>query len=124
MRASSRKVTDRPPIGPAPFAGAGYGLAVGAAFLAFVLGNAVLTGGQAMTASGLTPWSAAAVFLGGGLVGGTLVGLLLPLARWRIGAGVLGAIGLFPAISGISIAIDGPHGFASPVRRLERTFRW
>ena len=71
----------------------------------------VSQGGNALAHHGLTVAGAAAIYLGGGTLGGSVVGLLLPLAKWRVGAGVLGDVGLLPVIGGIAIAIDGlPRG--------------
>jgi hypothetical protein len=44
----------------------------------------------------------------GGVVSGAVFGLLRPLARWAIGAAVLGAIVVTPAYAGMRFAI---HGF-------------
>lgn len=48
-----------------------------------------------------------ALYYGGGLVGGCLIGLLLPLRRWSWGYAVLGLVGVFPLYFGAPLTYAG-----------------
>jgi len=73
--------------------GLGYGLV----FTAWILILAVLRGSSSITRFGVGVPVLIGLYIGGGLVGGTLVGLLLPLARRNsILAALVGWLAPFP----------------------------
>jgi len=43
----------------------------------------------------------------GGLIGGTLIGLFLPVRRWLLGAAFLGMLGVFPLYFGVAVTTSG-----------------
>ena len=49
-----------------------------------------------------------ATYAFGGALGGTIVGLLLPMARWKAGAGMLGVIAVLPLAVMIQYTTMGP----------------
>jgi len=53
-----------------------------------------------------------ALYYGGGLIGGAVVGLLLPLHRWPLGSALVGMAGVFPLYFGVALATtDASHAF-------------
>jgi hypothetical protein len=46
------------------------------------------------------------LYLASGLIGGALCGLLLPIARWRLGAVLLGVIVALPIYGGAAVLLD------------------
>lgn len=77
-------------------------LGIVAGFLAAAITSAVaaleyiVSGPGVFTSHGLSFLSAIAIYWAGGIVGGLLFGLLLPIATWRWGAAVLGMISMTP----------------------------
>ena len=66
-----------------------------------------LQGAAAYDAYGLTLGKILLLYWAGGLVGGFMVGLLMPITRSRIGAALVGAVAAFPVFAGISLSIYG-----------------
>jgi len=88
---------------PKPAAGALIGLFAGM-FLCFVAGIMILLGGHDnfVEMYGINIVQLFGLYLGGGLCGGMVVGALLPVARWRWSAGVLGVIAVTPLYLGVA----------------------
>ena len=72
----------------------GLALAVGVTIVLVVL--YALSGAQLFEDHDTTFGGVVAVYFGGGLVGGAVVGLLRPLTRWRWGAAAVGVVAALP----------------------------
>lgn len=68
----------------------------------------VLQGEAPFLANGTTFVKLAKAYLAGGIGGGLVVGLLRPIARFEVGAFILGILTVFPMYVAISIAMVGP----------------
>ena len=49
------------------------------------------------------------VYLAGGLIGGGIVGALLPFVRWRVGAAIVGVVAAIPLFTGIAVSMAAFH---------------
>ncbi|MDF1501819.1 hypothetical protein [Roseisolibacter sp. H3M3-2] len=87
--------------------GIGWGLAFAVGFSLIALASFALGDPRQFARMGVTPATTLAAYLFGGVVGGTLVGLVRPLARWRAGAGVVGVVACLPLSLGFLVAMDG-----------------
>lgn len=70
--------------------GTGWGLFMGAGYCAIALVLYVLRGPGLFAKYGVTPTAAMLTYLIGGISGGWIIGLLRPLAKWRLGAIFMG----------------------------------
>jgi hypothetical protein len=86
-----------------------WGLFGGLLLSAIVTGMFVLSLGAALDHSITLLAKVIVVYLVGGAFAGTVVSLLLPLARWTIGAALIGACAVIPAYGGVMIAFQGPR---------------
>ena len=78
-----------------------WGLAVGVAYAAFAVAIFVLGAGGRSGHPGRELALVLALYLGGGVVGGAIVGLLWPIvADSVLGEGVVGAVAIFPLVAG------------------------
>lgn len=83
------------------------GLMFAAAYTVIALGLFAITGGASLDRSAAMLVRVIAVYAAGGIVSGAAFGLLRPLARWMIGAGVLGMLLAIPAYAGMRFAVKG-----------------
>ena len=88
--------------------GIGWGLAFAAAFSLIALASFALGDPRQFARMGVTPGTTVGAYAFGGAVGGTLVGLLRPLTRWRAGSGVVGVVACLPLSLGFLLAMRGP----------------
>ena len=65
----------------------------------------VLRGPQMFERLGISLTSTIALYFVGGIIGGSLVGLLLPLATWRWGAVLVGIIAAMPVYLGAGVLL-------------------
>ena len=85
-----------------------WGLALGGAYAAFAAAVFVLGAGGWSGHPGRDLALAVALYLGGGLAGGAVVGLLWPLAADSVlGEGVVGAVAIFPLVAGFLVSEHG-----------------
>jgi MFS family permease len=86
----------------------GLGYAVGYSVIAAALFK--LKDPSQVERMGMSLPQAIATYWAGAVLGGVLVGILLPMARWRVGAFVLGTLGTLPFFMLVSllIAADAP----------------
>jgi hypothetical protein len=87
--------------------GVKLGLMFAAAFSVIASVVFILTGGSAFDRSVATLTRVIAAYVAGGIISGALFGILRPLARWAIGAAMLGIIVAVPAYAGMRFAING-----------------
>lgn len=73
-----------------------YGLGFAVIYAALGLVIALVTGGRALEANRLDVWQMLLSYLVGGMVAGLIVGLLLPVGRWLVGAMFLGYVAAVP----------------------------
>jgi hypothetical protein len=85
----------------------GIVLGIAAALLTSVVAivQYVVTNGAAFAQHGTTLWGVLRLYIAAGLLGGLLFGLLLPVARWRWGAALLGAIAMMPLYLGAAVLL-------------------
>jgi hypothetical protein len=67
----------------------------------------VISGGTVFDRSFSTLGLVIAAYLVGGIASGALFGLLRPLARWAVGAAILGVVAAMPAYAAMRFAVDG-----------------
>lgn len=87
-------------------AGITWGLCFVATYIVFVIGLFLLRGPGPFERSGTTLPKVVAAYAIGGLVGGAVFGILLPLGRTRVGAALLGLVVALPVMHVISLAVD------------------
>jgi hypothetical protein len=87
--------------------GVGLGLFVATGFSAWVTFLRLRAGTSPFDRLHTTYLATVELYYAGGLVGGTLVGLFLPLRRWPLGAALLGMLGVFPLYFGAALATSG-----------------
>jgi hypothetical protein len=88
----------------------GWGAVMGCIFATWVIILAVVQGSLDVRIRGreeVNVLVAAAVYIGGGGIAGAIVGLLYPLARWRLGAVLVGITALTPFALGIGLSLTG-----------------
>ena len=107
VRHSIREVRDRVLIGTA------VGLFQALGFSVHAVALVLLRGAAAFGESGATLGQTVLAYALGGAASGMLIGLLLPLARWRIGATLLGASALVPFYVAMTVTIPGYDPWAS-----------
>ena len=81
------------------------GLGIGVLFSLYVVVAYAVTAGSILDGYGTTLPVVLATYLGGGIVGGAIVGALLPLGRRWYGAMLVGSIGLMPFYAMIEFAM-------------------
>lgn len=74
---------------------------------AYALISFMIRGNAAFRANGTTLGAAIAVYYGGFTLSGVLFGLLLPLARWRVGAALVGFVAMIPLYGLAMVALSG-----------------
>lgn len=87
-----------------------WGIAVAGLYSLYVGAIYLLQGPAPFESHGTSILSIVAAYFGGGVVSGAIVGLLRPLSRWQLGAGMLGMIAAVPVFLAFDIA---QHGFAA-----------
>lgn len=93
----------RPEIAPFVF----FGLVVGVGLSLVSAGAFVLGGGYREAGEAAVLVKVVAAFLVSGPLAGLTAGLLYPLARWRIGAAVIGGLAMIPIVAALSVFTDG-----------------
>jgi hypothetical protein len=88
--------------------GIAYGLGFASMFVLYVLGLFAVRGAQPFERLGTTLTGCIALYLAGGIMTGTLVGLLRPLLVTRRGAMVVGAVATVPTAAGAMVLVAGP----------------
>lgn len=78
-----------------------FGVVFGGGYSLWICFLWVVGGEQALSQHGFGLMEGIAAYFGGGLVGGTIVGLLLPLRKWAWGAVLLGIALCVPMSIGI-----------------------
>jgi len=81
----------------------GLGFVVAAGFTIWVTFLRLTVGTRPFEHLDTTYSATVALYWAGGLVGGLLVGMLLPLRRWPWGAALLGMVGVFPLYFGVEL---------------------
>lgn len=81
------------------------GLLVAGGFSAWVIIGSAIGGSDAVEGSGLSVVAVVSLYALAGLVGGGLVGLLLPIGRRLPGALLLGFLGLWPVYFGAAFLL-------------------
>jgi len=86
------------PIGTRLYWGAKWGVRFGLTFIAYAAVIFILRGSA--SAEGRVPSFAgvATIYLFGGIAAGSIVGMLLPLTRWALGAAAVGVIAAVPVL--------------------------
>ncbi len=102
-----------PGVGRRVVSGIRVGLFFAVAFSAIATILFALSGGRALGNSFTVLGSVIAVYAFGGIVSGSIFGLLRPLARWAWGAAILGSIVAVPAYAGMLFATKGPGPWTS-----------
>jgi len=87
--------------------GIALGLFIATGFSAWVTFLRLTVGTAPFDRLNTTYHATVELYYGGGLVGGTLVGLFLPLRRWPLGAALLGMLGVFPLYFGVALTTSG-----------------
>jgi hypothetical protein len=87
--------------------GAVMGLLIATVYSLYALVLLAARGTAPFDANGVTPAGVIAAYYGGGLVAGSVVGILRPLLRWRLGATIVGIVAAFGVFAGIGIAKEG-----------------
>jgi len=77
-------------------------LGCAAVLSAFVTLQSALTHGRALERYGLRLWEVIALYFGGAVVAGLVVGLLKPLTRTLLGAMIVGVVAVYPALLALS----------------------
>jgi hypothetical protein len=95
-----------------------FGFALATFYSAFVVVLYAIRGNSAFDANGITLLGTVSAYYFGGIVGGVIVGLLLPLATWRWGSVLVGVVAAFPVFLGIGIAMYGGPGGWGPNDRF------
>ena len=93
--------------------GVKWGLIAGLGFAAIAAGLFILRLGAALNHSPTLLARVILLYLVAGPLAGIVVSLLRPLARWAVGAGIIGACAAIPAYAGMMIAVDGPGSIRS-----------
>jgi len=88
--------------------GIALGLFVATAFSAWVTFLRLTAGTSPFDRLSTSYVATVELYYGGALVGGTLIGLFLPLRRWPLGAVLLGMLGVFPLYFGVALTTSGP----------------
>jgi hypothetical protein len=70
----------------------------------------LVRGPAPFAAHGTTVLTSVTVYYLGGVLGGLVVGLLLPFLHGRVGAALGGAVALLPMYAAAAYALDGPAG--------------
>ena len=83
------------------------GLAFACLYSLYVCVLYLLQGSAPFDRLGTNLWIVIGTYFFGGISAGVVVGLLQPLARWRLGAIVIGIIAAFFVFFGIVVAQDG-----------------
>jgi hypothetical protein len=84
-----------------------WGLRLGCVFSLLALGARVVAGSSGFDKVHTTVWAFVALYLVGGIVSGTIVGLLRPILRWRVGGLVTGIVATFPIALALRTMADG-----------------
>jgi hypothetical protein len=77
-------------------------------FVAFVTIQFLFRGEAPFDAHGTTYGTAILTYAAAGVLGGILLGLALPLTRWRWGSAVAGAVAFVPFYGSVMVAQQGP----------------
>lgn len=85
----------------------GFGWFVAALLSLFALGAYLLRGPEPFQANRTSIGLAVLTYFAGATLAGVVVGLTLPLARWRIGAVIVGMLAAVPFYAAIRFAVDG-----------------
>ena len=92
--------------------GVGLGLFIATGFTAWITFLRQTAGTAPFDRLHTTYSATVALYYGSGLIGGVIVGLLLPLFRWPLGAALVGMMGVFPAYFGVALTTtDASHAF-------------
>jgi hypothetical protein len=83
------------------------GLVFACFYSLYVCGLYLLEGSAPFTRLGTTLGVVIGTYFFGGISGGVAVGVLKPLARWRVGAILVGIVAAFFVFFGIAVASDG-----------------
>jgi len=87
--------------------GIALGLFVATGFSAWVTFLRLTAGTSPFDRLRTTYLATVELYYGGALVGGTLIGLFLPLRRWPLGSALLGVLGVFPLYFGVALTTSG-----------------
>jgi len=95
------------PIGTRLYWGAKWGVRFGLTFIAYAAVIFILRGSA--SAEGRVPSFAgvATIYLFGGIAAGSIVGMLLPLTRWALGAAAVGVIAAVPVYIFVRLVKEG-----------------
>jgi hypothetical protein len=88
--------------------GIGWGLFAGVFYSLVAFAIYAFQGSRPFESKGITLGSTLMVYIVGGLIGGTVVGLLRPLAKQRAGAMIVGVITMIPVSIGFVFILFGP----------------
>lgn len=88
-----------------PLLGVLAGVAAATFTILIVAAIVGVRGGAVFERFGTTLLGASALYLGAGVVGGAVVGLLLPITVWRAGSAVVGVLAAVPLYLGIAIVL-------------------
>lgn len=89
--------------------GVEYGVLGAVAYSLFVVVAYVVTGGSNLEDQGLTLPGVLSAYFAGGIGGGLIYGVLGPLAKWRMGAAVVGFFVSIPIWVGAAIILPALH---------------
>jgi hypothetical protein len=92
-----------------------WGAGFAAVYSAYVILVGILNGGEPFEAAGTSLARVVGVYWLGGLLGGTVFGLALPLTRTRGGAAVVGVLAAFPVWCAIGLAVEPVSGWFTTV---------
>lgn len=84
-----------------------FGLAFAACYCAYVSLLYLVAGSAPFDSYGVTLPTVILVYIVGGVLGGAVVGLLLPLARYKVGATLVGILAAIPVVGGAMLSMSG-----------------
>lgn len=87
--------------------GAVWGLLIALCLTVILAVLAAIQGPRLFESYGTSFLTVALLYLGGGLVGGLVVGLLRPLTRWRLGGVAMGILAALPVGLGVRLMQSG-----------------
>jgi len=93
--------------------GLGWGLAFATCYSGYVLLLWIARGRVVFDRVGMNVWEVILAYYGSGLVGGAIVGALLPLGRSRPGAALLGFLVAFPVLYTLGMFLEPAAAWGS-----------
>lgn len=87
--------------------GIGGGLAIALLLCVYAAILYLLRGAESFVANDVTLGAAISVYIVGGVIAGAVVGVLLPITRWRWGAALVGFLAAMPVFAIVRALLEG-----------------